>query len=296
MKNTGKTSIMVHKPEKILIPHTCHERFINLAEQAAEPFREYGIINAGISTLHVPYEIINNESHSPFSIVFFTYDGSGYVETDDLQSAVEPGSVMIIPPGVYHRYLAKEQWRVCWFHIAGDSTLPFQSMKNTRVHPHPFSEHVYRAMEAYVALSDTAGEWHTAQARRYARLVCAYLTQELYPVAKQAVINRRQVLEEVWNRVNDALSYKWHTQELAALANMSPAHFHRRVQEHYQQAPMEIVTRLRIQRAKEYLINTGYPMKIICELVGYANPYSFSNAFMKVTGMRPRTFRRIVQE
>lgn len=293
MKNKARdTGTKPHKPEKILIPPTCHERFINVSAEAAEPFREYGVVNAGISMLYAPYEIINRKNRSPFSIVFFTCEGSGYVETDDLQSVVEPGSVMIIPPKAYHRYLTEEQWNVCWFHIACDSKLPFRTVRETRVHAHPFSIHVYRALEAYVVLSDTGDEWHTAQARCYARLVCAYLTQELYPDDRRSVISRRQILDEVWNRVNDTLSHSWCTKELAAIAHMSSAHLHRQVQELYQRTPMEMVACLRMQRAKEYLINTNYPLKVISELVGYANPYSFSNAFLKVTGKRPRAFRR----
>ncbi len=288
----GYTGTIVHKPDTILIPPTCHERFINLTAEASEPFREYGVINAGISALHKPYEIINQERNSPFTLVFFTNAGSGYVETDDLQSTVEPGSVMVIPPNAYHRYLTESQWKICWFHITSDSKLPYQAIKDTRVHAHPFSIHVYRAMEAYVALSNMKGEWYTAQARRYARLVCVYLTQELYPGNKCSAMSRRQVLVDVWNRVNDSLAHNWHMKELASLAHMSTAHLHRQVQELFHRSPMEMVTHLRIQRAKEYLINTGYPLKVISELVGYANPYSFSNAFLKATGKRPRDFRR----
>ena len=150
-------------------------------------------------------------------------------------------------------------------------------------------------MEAYIVLSDMGEEWHTTQARRYARLMCAYLTHELHSDDKRSVFGMRQILEEVWNRVNDSLAHDWCTSELAALAHMSTAHLHRQVQELYRQAPMEIVTSLRMQRAKEYLVNTNYPLKVISELVGYANPYSFSNAFLRIMGIRPRAFRQANQ-
>ena len=54
---------------------------------------------------------------------------------------------------------------------------------------------------------------------------------------------------------------------------------------------MEMVTRLRMQQAQEYLINTDYMIKSIARLLGYSDSFSFSAAFKREAGCSPKQFR-----
>lgn len=56
--------------------------------------------------------------------------------------------------------------------------------------------------------------------------------------------------------------------------------------------PSQYLTFLRMQRAKQLLLNYSYSVTEISEMCGYQNPYYFTNAFRKYTGKSPTDFRK----
>ena len=57
--------------------------------------------------------------------------------------------------------------------------------------------------------------------------------------------------------------------------------------------PHEYITMLRINRAKELLKSTDFPMSEIALRVGYEYPTSFTAVFQKKVGVTPREFRKM---
>ncbi|MHC4915776.1 MAG: helix-turn-helix transcriptional regulator [Planctomycetota bacterium] len=66
---------------------------------------------------------------------------------------------------------------------------------------------------------------------------------------------------------------------------------HRYTAEHNGTSPMNVVKRLRMNRAEELLLNTDAPLKHVAAAVGYETPFSFSKAFKRHAGCSPRGFR-----
>ena len=56
--------------------------------------------------------------------------------------------------------------------------------------------------------------------------------------------------------------------------------------------PMQYVTSIRINKAKELLKNTNYSIQEISGLVGYENPLYFSRIFRKQIGCSPSGYRK----
>jgi len=54
----------------------------------------------------------------------------------------------------------------------------------------------------------------------------------------------------------------------------------------------DAILNLRIEAAKDYLINTDKRTYEISELVGVEDPSYFSKMFKKITGMSPKEYRR----
>lgn len=82
--------------------------------------------------------------------------------------------------------------------------------------------------------------------------------------------------------------------DLAAVAQktgLSYVQFLRRFKAFTGMTPMDYVTSLRLQRAKELLTGSTLPVKEIANVCGFENEYYFSNFFKKHTGRSPKAFR-----
>lgn len=79
---------------------------------------------------------------------------------------------------------------------------------------------------------------------------------------------------------------------LAEIAGLSPTGLIWKFHQQLQTTPQQHFIHLRIQRAKELLVETSLSITEIAEKCGYSDLYYFSNAFRKNTGISPSGFRK----
>ena len=84
----------------------------------------------------------------------------------------------------------------------------------------------------------------------------------------------------------------WTLEKLAAEAALSRASFSKRFKERVGQPMFEYLTALRMQRARELLRRTTYPVYEIANRVGYDSDLAFTKAFKRITGTTPTRFRK----
>lgn len=80
--------------------------------------------------------------------------------------------------------------------------------------------------------------------------------------------------------------------DVARVACLSPSHFSRVVKHTFGQSFTDLLTRMRIDRAKEMLIRTEKSLIQICLECGFNDQSYFTKVFQKVTGYPPGEFRR----
>lgn len=79
--------------------------------------------------------------------------------------------------------------------------------------------------------------------------------------------------------------------DLAHQVRMSKYHFLRRYCKAAGRTPMEDVQAMRVDKARDYLVNTGLPLKAIATRVGIANEYHLSRLFRRFLNVTPRDVR-----
>ena len=79
--------------------------------------------------------------------------------------------------------------------------------------------------------------------------------------------------------------------EIARIATMSKFHFVRVFDETTGTTPHHFLSCLRVQRAKELLLNTDSSITEVCMEVGYASLGTFSKTFSSLVGFSPYEFR-----
>jgi AraC-like DNA-binding protein len=80
---------------------------------------------------------------------------------------------------------------------------------------------------------------------------------------------------------------------LARSVNVTPEYLCRLTKKGLNITPMELVYRLKIEKATKLLSRTDLPTKKIAELCGFENIYHFSRRFKTMTGIPPARFRNL---
>lgn len=78
--------------------------------------------------------------------------------------------------------------------------------------------------------------------------------------------------------------------ELARQAGISEVYFRKLFQAHYGTTPKQYILNLRIQKAKQLLIESPFSISAIAEECGFSSVYHFSRVFKEKTGTSPSRF------
>ena len=113
-----------------------------------------------------------------------------------------------------------------------------------------------------------------------ARLSEPGMVQPELPPAVQKAVERMRLYFHTPTRVV----------ELAQLSGMSESHFSRQFKAAMGTSPIDWLRRERIHQANRRLIESDDPVKEIARQVGYPHQFFFSNAFTKMTKLKPTQF------
>src|SRR5690606_7693712 len=80
--------------------------------------------------------------------------------------------------------------------------------------------------------------------------------------------------------------------QAASVANMSASHFCRVFKKATDMNFSEYVARIRVERAKEMLVESNYTMAHIAYDCGFNSVTDFNRTFKKITGLTPTEFRK----
>lgn len=90
------------------------------------------------------------------------------------------------------------------------------------------------------------------------------------------------------------LAKKLSLKEIAGQAYVSPIYFERIFKKFIGHTPIEYLTLLKIEWAKERIRNTQETMTAIADQIGFESIHYFSRVFKKIEGIAPTQYRRII--
>lgn len=276
-------------PDAFILPSSARERFLPVSLPLSKTLRKRGVDLAGISRVYPPYQI--GRADPPCSVLIFSISGKAEVTTNDLHHEFQPGDLFISPIHCPHDYRAVDEWQILWFHLLDTPRWSFLREMAGQIRPSLTLPRLVWAMEGFLEESTLSGPDGNAATASYADLLMFYLERELE--VNEATLDRgvRDRFRKLWTQVNAHPQHEWNVGELADLMGCSPAQLYRLTAMQYDSTPMGIVTRLRMESAKEFLRSTAYNLDHIAMLVGYNTSFALSRAFKAHTGMSPRDFR-----
>lgn len=241
------------------------------------------IAHVGILRARYPFEIKRGFQSGSFMMA--CTKGEGTVMVDGQWKRLQAGEACLLPPFVLNTFKSVEgrDWDFCWVRY-----LETPEMKPIVTHHSPvLGEYdcapLFAAIEGLHA--ESCGVKNLGALDQWIELVQHYVMRFAQP---QDYDDR---LWRIWQKVEKRLSRKWTLTELAGIAHVSEEHLRRLCRQHYGRSPMQHLTFLRMQRAKQLLSTKEDKIESIARLVGYDSVYTFSALFKRWVGWSPSKFR-----
>ena len=103
--------------------------------------------------------------------------------------------------------------------------------------------------------------------------------------------------ESIVNSINDIIQARYSASDLsigsvAEALGMSDAYICRIYKQYTSHTILDTIVRMRMQKARELLKNSGDPVTLIAEKCGFANSTYFYTAFKAANGVTPSDYRK----
>ena len=228
--------------------------------------------------------------------VLYITSGEGMFESAPSgKRVVTAGSVMLLFPGIWHRYRPLHQvgWDEYWVSYSGDYAqrlvqrgfiVPEDPVLNTGLDD--------AILQPYLSLLDRV----RVERPGYQQMIAAN-TMEILAAALAAVRTSQTdgrataAIHEAKIILAQRAEERVDMEQIAASLHMSYAHFRRLFKQQTGLSPYQYHLQLRINRARELLQSTTLGIKHVAIRLNFENPYHFSKIFKQKTGMSPHQWR-----
>lgn len=208
---------------------------------------------------------------------------------------VDPGSVFLLFPGVWHRYAPdrKTGWIEHWVECNGPALVEAQQRGVIR------PERPVLRVRPDHDLVDTFALCH-----RWARRVspvrtpalsalCLHLLAVLESIESAAAppTQVESTVRAAQAAILERFQEPMHMSDLAESLSVSYSSLRQWFKAHTGFSPKQFQLQIRLQRAQDLLINTTQSIKEIASILGFDSPYHFSAQFKNRIGMSPSAWR-----
>jgi len=139
-------------------------------------------------------------------------------------------------------------------------------------------------------------EWLRAEVKSHSALTHQLATTIFHAIIAQFVSQwmrpEESFVDAIRRHVRDHLAEEITLDSLAGISGMSKYHFLRRYQKLTGRTPMDDVRMIRLENARDLVLSTSLPLKVIAEKAGMGDQYHMSRLFKRCMGYSPGSLRR----
>lgn len=228
--------------------------------------------------------------------LLYIASGKALFFLEDEQKEIPAGCMVLYRPGERQQYYyyAKDTPEVYWVHFSGYEAadiLEKIGFSGTHVLFCGISlqyPELFRRMILELQLKRPCFE----------ELLCAYLRQLFTQIHRSQLESsdenhkNQKHMENAVHYFNECFNRNISIEDYARSRHMSVSWFIRSFKQYMGMTPMQYITSIRINTARELLKSTNYSIKEISSLAGYDNPLYFSRIFHRQTGHSPSEYRK----
>lgn len=238
--------------------------------------------------------------HHPTVEISIVLEGRGLFEYPEQRIIVEPGHIITVPGGMWHRYGAVSQVRFAVIHLIGYSAAIEELLARLA--------DLTSAKPGIAALSRLDKERFEKLFREWLRLQASPLKEKARHDAAWTEILLLFLLEhsksdlqamsvtKAADYIRENLQHNVQISDLSRMAGLTMAGFRRLFESTYGMSPKRYQQQCRMNEAQWLLSSTDKDMQEIAGQIGFERLHSFSEWFKGMEGISPTAWRRRLQK
>jgi AraC-like DNA-binding protein len=227
----------------------------------------------------------------------YVIEGRGTFEVSSRRQRIEPGTVMILFPGVWHRYAPDPQtgWVEQWMECCGPA---FDRARNAGLLQ---PERPARRVGFPAELLQAFERCHALAQQRSAGVQPLLSTMGLHLLSILLRATRRRAgaprhIDHIVQKAQTLLARRYHerlsVEQLPHELHVSYSSFRQAFKAQTGVSPKHYQLQIRIHRAQDFLANTQKSVGEIAEILGFDSAFHLSKQFKDSVGLPPHAWRK----
>lgn len=212
--------------------------------------------------------------------------GKGYVERNGIKTYLKQGEAFLIRPDEIVTYCSdsEDPWEYAWISFSGSYAKKLVSLTTEKL-VMPYKKSGLIAL--LTAFENKTDDYLTA---------VSALFEVLKSIKTDAQTPKVEGVELALNYIENNYFRPIDVGDLAKNFGFSRSHFTVRFIKKVGESPYDYLTKIRVDKAKEYLKATNYSVEEIAYSVGFSSLQRFSETFKKRVGLSPLNYKKSLKE
>ncbi|MCT4583852.1 MAG: AraC family transcriptional regulator [Peptostreptococcaceae bacterium] len=219
------------------------------------------------------------EHNHLYSQLILPLEGKLNIKTNDYKIKLDDEHLFYLPPKSNHIYHANSMNKFLVVDIPNDisSFLANNILKNEQ---HQIIDDRWKSIRSL--LLNEAKTANTNSLNHLINYACSFLLEETKPKS----------VEYIHNNFHKKISIK----ELAIIENFNENHYIEWFNKKIGMTPNIYIQKLRLKKAKEYLLQTDFSLLMIAQLIGYKQQSSLTRLFKNHNEIAPNLYRKMFRK
>ncbi len=241
------------------------------------------------------YFTLRENGRPDYHILYIT-EGKCYTQVFEKPVTINAGELFLIPPYEKHIYSFKASDRPvsCYLHFSGTGCEKL--LYDIGLFPDRILN-LKKSRSLENVFEKLCREFHLKKPF-YEKLCSSYLVEFLTLAGRKneelknpVMSKNKREIDNILNVMIEEYTINRPVSDYAEICHLSVSRFQHIFKACTGQTPVEYINTIRINHAKEYLINTDLSVSDIAEAVGFSDQNYFSRNFKRYTGISPKKFR-----
>lgn len=259
-----------------------------LFEKHTDPFSEcLGMYYCG-KRIKTRNHVYGPEIRSHFLIVFVN-EGNAVLKSAGGDIAMKKDNILVMFPGERIYYYALSDWSIQWIGVDGRVDKLFENIGVTKEHPVFTPQNPKEISRILTDIYETQCEGSMFVTYKVQSLIYEFFA------ALAAAENERKICDPIASAIR-TIEYNYNNhitvQGLADSLYLDTAYFSRLFKQKTGYSPKHYLLNVRLNRAKELLLHTEYPIREIAAATGFSDTLYFSKIFTRKEGVPPSLYRK----